>query len=114
MNFKSKFTLGERKTESTNILKKYPSRVPIICERSRETDIPLIDKHKYLVPRELSLGQFIYVIRRRLKLDAVKAIFLFINNTIPPSMDIMGTLYENHKDIDGFLYITYSGENTFG
>ena len=114
MNFKSKFTLEERKTESTNILKKYPSRVPIICERSRETDIPLIDKHKYLVPRELSLGQFIYVIRRRLKLDAVKAIFLFINNTIPPSMEIMGTLYENHKDIDGFLYITYAGENTFG
>ena len=95
-------------------MKKYPSRVPIFCERSRETDIPSIDKHKYLIPRELSLGQFIYVIRRRLKLDAVKAIFLFINNTIPPSMEIMGTLYDNHKDIDGFLYITYASENTFG
>jgi len=26
----------------------------------------------------------------------------------------MGELYEQHKDEDGFLYIAYSGENTFG
>ena len=27
---------------------------------------------------------------------------------------MMATVYEEHKDEDGFLYITYSGENTFG
>jgi hypothetical protein len=27
---------------------------------------------------------------------------------------LMSTIYEDHKDEDGFLYITYSGENTFG
>ena len=26
----------------------------------------------------------------------------------------MSSIYEDHKDEDGFLYITYSGENTFG
>jgi hypothetical protein len=26
----------------------------------------------------------------------------------------MSSVYEDHKDDDGFLYITYSGENTFG
>lgn len=26
----------------------------------------------------------------------------------------MSSVYEDHKDEDGFLYITYSGENTFG
>lgn len=26
----------------------------------------------------------------------------------------MGQIYANHKDEDGFLYIAYSGENTFG
>jgi len=26
----------------------------------------------------------------------------------------MSTIYEEQKDEDGFLYITYSGENTFG
>jgi GABA(A) receptor-associated protein len=26
----------------------------------------------------------------------------------------MSSIYEEHKDKDGFLYVTYSGENTFG
>ena len=26
----------------------------------------------------------------------------------------MGSIYDEHKDEDGFLYIAYSGENTFG
>jgi GABA(A) receptor-associated protein len=26
----------------------------------------------------------------------------------------MSTLYEEHKDEDGFLYFIYSGENMFG
>jgi GABA(A) receptor-associated protein len=26
----------------------------------------------------------------------------------------MSSIYEEHKDEDGFLYFTYSGENTFG
>ena len=26
----------------------------------------------------------------------------------------MSSIYEDHRDEDGFLYITYSGENTFG
>ena len=27
---------------------------------------------------------------------------------------MMSAIYEEHKDEDGFLYMTYSGENTFG
>lgn len=27
---------------------------------------------------------------------------------------IMSSIYEEKKDEDGFLYVTYSGENTFG
>lgn len=26
----------------------------------------------------------------------------------------MSTIYDDKKDGDGFLYVTYSGENTFG
>lgn len=27
---------------------------------------------------------------------------------------MMSQVYEAHKDTDGFLYVSYSGENTFG
>ena len=113
--FKKKYTLERRKGEAGRILKRYPTRIPVICERADTSDIALIDKHKYLVPAELIMGQFIFVIRRRLKLDAAKAIFLFVNNQIiPPSHASLGELYEEYKSEDRFLYMTYSGENTFG
>ena len=76
--------------------------------------IPILDKTKYLVPLDLSVGQFIYVIRKRLTLAPEKALFLFINNQLPCGADTIGTVYHNHRDTDGFLYINYSGENTFG
>ena len=66
------------------------------------------------MPSDLTVGQFVYVIRKRIKLTAEKAIFIFINGVFPPPAALMSTLYEERKDEDGFLYIMYSGENTFG
>jgi GABA(A) receptor-associated protein len=73
-----------------------------------------IDKKKYLVPADLTCGQFVYVIRKRLKLPPEQAIQLFINGIIPSTAALLNTIYEEHKDEDGFLYISYCGENTFG
>ena len=115
MNFKDKYSLKDRFEESDRITKKYPDRIPIICERNNKIrDIPEIDKNKYLVPDDLTIGQFIYVIRKRLKLDSSKALFFYINNMIPSSNQIIKEIYYYYKDIDGFLYITYSSESTFG
>eukprot|EP00607_Mallomonas_marina_P001047 CAMPEP_0182427252 /NCGR_PEP_ID=MMETSP1167-20130531/16371_1 /TAXON_ID=2988 /ORGANISM="Mallomonas Sp, Strain CCMP3275" /LENGTH=115 /DNA_ID=CAMNT_0024609365 /DNA_START=94 /DNA_END=441 /DNA_ORIENTATION=+ len=112
--FKVEHNLDQRKQESERIRNKYPERVPVICEKSDRSNVPEIDKKKYLVPGDLTVGQFMYVIRKRLKLPAEQAIFLFINNTIPPAAAILNQVYDEYKDQDGFLYITYSGENTFG
>ncbi|XP_008661527.1 autophagy-related protein 8C isoform X1 [Zea mays] len=70
--------------------------------------------HEYLVPADLTVGQFVYVVRKRIKLSAEKAIFIFVKNTLPPTAALMSAIYEENKDEDGFLYMTYSGENTFG
>ena len=73
-------------------------------------------------------GQFVYVIRKRIRLSPEKAIFIFVNEVLPPTAALMSSIYDEHKDDDGFLYITYgtrslmrnpyhyrySGENTFG
>merc|ERR1712227_775360 len=112
--FKQEHPLERRKSEAERIRAKYPDRIPVICEKSDRSDIPDIDKKKYLVPADLTVGQFIYVIRKRIKLPPERAIFIFINNVIPPTAHLMSTIYEEQKDEDGFLYITYSGENTFG
>ena len=112
--FKSEHSFSDRIAESNRVLQKYPDRLPIICEKVAKSNIDQIDKKKYLVPRDLSFGQFIYVIRKRLKLRAEKAIFLFVNGIIPPCNAQINDYYFNHKDRDGFLYLTYSSENVFG
>jgi GABA(A) receptor-associated protein len=95
---------------------KYADRIPVICERDERdrSAIPDIDKKKYLVPAELRIGQFSYVIKKRIEIPAQQAMNLFIDNKIPSAMDSMAHLYELYKDDDGFLYVTYAGEHTFG
>jgi GABA(A) receptor-associated protein len=114
MNFKKTFTYEQRQTESLRILSKHPERIPIICCKSLNSNVPILDKHKYLVPRDLTLGQFIYIIRTRLKLDKEKGLYLFFNGIIPANNELITNIYDKYKDSDGFLYVYYTSENTFG
>lgn len=60
------------------------------------------------------MGQFVYVIRKRLKLPPEKAIYLFVHNSIPPTGALIAQIYKEQKDLDGFLYVKYAAESTFG
>lgn len=112
--FKAQNPFDKRKAEAQRIRAKYPDRIPVISEKAEKSSIPDIDKKKYLVPADLTMGQFVYVIRKRIKLPPEQAIFVLVNNTLPPASALMSDIYKSHKDEDGFLYVTYSGENTFG
>ncbi|CAL9108622.1 unnamed protein product [Musa textilis] len=112
--YKQQHDFEKRKAESQRIKEKYPGRVPVIVEKAERSDVPNIDKKKYLVPGEITLGQFVYVIRKRINLSAEKAIFMFVDNVLPSTGAMMSQLYDDKKDEDGFLYFLYSGENTFG
>ena len=107
-------SLSERKEESNRILEKYPERIPVIVLKGSGCKFPDLDKKKFLVPLDLNFGQFIFIIRKRIKLTPEKAIFIFVNNTLPRATDTLGKLYQEHKNQDGFLYVSYNGENTFG
>ena len=113
-SFKLAHPFEKRKEEAARIRAKYPERIPIIVEKADRSDIPAVDKKKYLVPPDLTVGQFVFVVRKRIKLSPEKAIFIFVNNTLPQTASLMSAIYEENKDDDGFLYLTYSGENTFG
>lgn len=114
-NYKESNSLEKRLLESSKIKLKYPTRIPIICEQTSSTRLPNIDKNKFLVPGDLTMGQFLYVIRKRIKISAEEAMFVYVNNSILPTTSaLVSTVYDEFKDDDGFLYLVYSGENTFG
>ena len=108
----------KKRIESERMRTKYPDRIPVRVLRAPQcTKVPLVDKEKFLVPEDLSIGQFMYVIRKRVKLAPEVALFLMVGKagkTIPASSQIMSNLYNEFKDEDGFLYVTYTGEATFG
>jgi len=72
-----------------------------------------MNKHKFLVPFDFTIGQFMFVVRRRMKLAPEKAIFLFINNKLYNSSQLISNIYDNNNE-NGVLYVTYTSENTFG
>jgi len=113
-DFQKQFPIEKRKQESERIKSKYSDRVPVIVEKEKKSGIEPIDKKKYLVPVDLTIGQFVYVIRKRVKMTPEKAIFIFVNGVLPPTSALMSQIYKEHANEDGFLYVTYSGESTFG
>uniref|UniRef100_A0A2K1YUG2 Autophagy-related protein n=1 Tax=Populus trichocarpa TaxID=3694 RepID=A0A2K1YUG2_POPTR len=68
----------------------------------------------FLVPRDMTIGQFIHILSSRLELTPGKALFVFVKNTLPQTASQMDSIYESYKDDDGFLYMCYSSEKTFG
>ena len=113
-NFKN-VPFEKRLHESSSMRQKYPDRVPVIVGKmDTDKNLPFIEKHKYLVPNDIVMTQFIYIIRKQMKLSSEQALFVFINDVIYTSKTLITTIYDKHKSEDGFLYAIYAGENTFG
>lgn len=113
-SFKEQFTVAQRTLESSRILLKYPHRIPIIVEKIKNSLAPDIDKHKYLVPEDLTVGHFIHVIRKRIKILPDQALFIFVNNGLPPTSQLISKVYAENKEECGFLFVKYGIEDCFG
>ena len=100
-------------TEGKKIRKKDSDWVLVIVEEAPKPQRGDLDKKKYLVPSDLIIGQFYFLIWKRIHLQAEDALFFFVNNVLPPTSAMMGQLRQEHHEADFFLYITYSDENVW-
>lgn len=112
MKYKYSLSLEDRQKECQRMKTRYPDRIPCIVET--RVNFPSIDKNKYLVPPDLTVGQFMSILRKRVKMEPSTAMFLFVNNTMPAGTHTIEQVHKNHAADDGFLYIEVSGEDTFG
>jgi GABA(A) receptor-associated protein len=103
--------LEERIKISHEIMSKYPQRVPIIVDCKKELRL---DKNKYIVLNDLTVGQFMYILKKRININHEQSIFLLCNNQLLINTELINNLFNRQKDYDGFLYIIISLENTFG
>ena len=115
-DIKTKKTPEELKKSFESIHSRHPDRIPVILERNRSSvSIPEVKRNKYLVPTDLTVSQFQYVIRKRISLKPEEALFLFTDkNVLVTGSTLMSQVYELNKDESGFLILLYSAEETFG
>ena len=117
-----KFKLENRDVESRRkncekIRTQFPDKIPIICEKDpKSKTLRDIDKTKYLVPNDLTVSQFSFMIRKRIEINKEEAFFLLVNGKTSLWGDAnLNDIYERYKDKeDGFLYIAYASELTWG
>jgi hypothetical protein len=93
------------------LLSKYPDHVPIVLSPGPFCRLKPEVHGKYLVPTSQTVGQFAYNIRKRISLKSSQALFVFVNNVLLPTGATFGEVYPGNNEI---MYITYTGENTFG
>lgn len=118
-NYKKTTPLEERKQKSCKMTTLYPDRIPVIVEMSPSSAsyssyVAASHKVKYLVPYDVTMGQFVKILRDKLKIQPATALFFFINNKIFPITSPIGNIYKEQVDEDGFLYIEFCEESTFG
>lgn len=112
-NFKQNYAFERRQKVYRSIKSKHPDKIPVICGMNH-LDFSLT-KEKFITPSDCTILDFIHVLRPYLPdMNSTNSIFLFTNNTLLDGNSTMCEIYDKHKDLDGFLYIHCSYENTFG
>lgn len=104
IDYQEKYSFDKRLNDAENLIEKYPDRVPVIVEKrhsrslnpfhKNKNELPEIKNSKFLVPKDLSVGQLFYIIRKNLNLKSDEALYLFINNKMPVFSSTMGSIYQ--------------------
>ena len=115
VKYRQRVSMTDRKITAERIITQHPSRIPVVveCSEQLQREHPL-SKYKFAVPYDLTLAQFLFVIRKHMKLQPEYAIYAFINNRLHPTTSAIGTIYAQEKTEDGFMYIDIFQESTFG
>lgn len=111
--FRDAFDEECRRSESQRMRRLHPEHIPVIIEPHKPSDPP-ISKRKYLVPKDLMVAQMIYIVRKRVDLSKGQSIFFSCRGRLPFTTDTIFTLDSHSREKDGFLYLDYTLEHTFG
>ena len=107
--FKFKKNLSTERIQTYKLLsKKYPDKIPVICEKDPDCDdLEEVNKTKYIVNKDWNINQILFLLKEETNFSS--EICLKINDEIIDESEITENIYEKYKDKeDNFLYCFYS------
>lgn len=102
-----------RKRYSDRIHRDFPGRIPCILLR-HSRDCPLFPKPKVLCPSDMTFGQMLLNDGLSMSLEHRAGLIYMAGNSMIAMCMTLSEVYERHRSPDGFLYIVYTQESTFG
>lgn len=115
--FKEEYSFSERQKLASDLISHYRTRIPMIVERYPNSYAPQIRLKKWSIPRDFGFEKLMHRVRAEIdRLGPEESLFFFVSENgvmVPPTYTIE-QIYEKHKDKDGFLYLYYDIESTFG
>ena len=108
IRFKDKYTFAHRNMESARVQTKYPDRVPVILEKAARSRVMALGRQKFLVPRKISVGQFLLTAQTHLATGDDQPHFLLSGHSVLRQTERMQDVYDRDQDTDGFLYLAFA------
>ena len=125
-DFRKRFKFEERKEITDKILGKYEEKCPIYLSFDSQLNLKSLKNYnRYIVTNNLTLSQFLMIVKKKINFDATESLSLFIEiydknssnikDTILASLSSsIASIYDINKNEDGFLYMRLVKENVFG
>ncbi len=125
-DFRKRINFEERKKITDNILGKYEDKCPIYLSFDSQLNLKSLKNYnRYIVTNNLTLSQFLLIVKKKINFDATESLSLFIeiydknnsnikNTILAPLSSSIASVYNNNKNEDGFLYMRLLKENVFG
>jgi GABA(A) receptor-associated protein len=106
------------------------SVVPVLlfrAKKTKRTDMQ-VTKHTFLVNVDQTFGKFVCMLRSKKRKDGTEKLpwmrmesdpslglyYTVGKNTMPRHTATVGELFREHQSDDGFLYVRFDAESTFG
>ena len=107
---------------SNKLRLKYPDKVPVLVTRSKKCkNLKDIGDVKYLIQDYITVGQFIYILRKRIEIKQDEALYLYAIDgktkneyVLSGNLEMISVYNEYKNDTDSILHIIYAGESVFG
>ena len=115
IGFRARLPLAQRIAMRCAALARRPDHLPVILERGT-VDTPWLDREKFLLQRDVTVAMLLAVVRRRLEMSPAQSLFLTTRDSVLlGAQTLLLEVYQQHRDReDGFLYLRYAVESTFG